>query len=70
MIVFRTDVADTSDNKEAKISGWKEWEDRAVSFLKIYPNLTVTEDKKTKEPIRYYIYSKVQISKLSFFITV
>jgi len=52
MIVYRTDVADTSDNKEAKISGWKEWEDRAVSFLKIYPNLTVTEDKKTKEPIR------------------
>jgi len=45
MIVYRTDVADTSDNKEAKISGWKEWEDRAVSFLKIYPHLTVTEDK-------------------------
>jgi len=53
MIVYRIDIADTSDNKEAKISGWKEWEDRAVSFLKIYPNVTkITIDKETKKEIR------------------
>ena len=39
MIVFRTDVDDTSGNKEAKISGWREWEDRAADFLKKYPDV-------------------------------
>jgi len=40
MIVYRIDKEDTSGNKEAKISGWKEWEDRAVEFLKDYPTTT------------------------------
>jgi len=40
MIVYRIDKEDTSGDKEAKISGWKEWEDRAVEFLKDYPTTT------------------------------
>jgi len=45
MIVYRIDKEDTSGDKEAKISGWKEWEDRAVEFLKDYP--TTTNKKMT-----------------------